>query len=405
MRILGIETSCDETAVCIVEATGKLPKPQFKVLGDALYSQVKIHAEYGGVFPALAKREHAKNLVPLFKKALSDAGLYEPTTPLNPLPGKGGETIQLDPEIEEKVKKILEREHDLYEQTKELLLTIEKPDIHLIAPTYGPGLEPALWVGINFAHALSVAWNIPLIGGNHMEGHIVSPLIHDHPSIPSLEKEGMPEVEFPALALLISGGHTELVLLNDWGDYKIIGKTRDDAVGEAFDKVARLMSLPYPGGPQISKFAHDARVAHTTPQFKLPRPMIHTDDYDFSFSGIKTSVLYTLKKIPDITDQIKKEMALEFENAVTEVLVSKTKKALEYYGAETLILGGGVVANTYIREQFKKLIEEFPDTKLLIPDIKLATDNAIMIAAASYINYLSGKQFQKELKAEGNLQL
>src|SRR4051812_5797578 len=165
MKILGIETSCDETAVCILECEGGIESPHFRVLGDALYSQVKLHAEYGGVFPSLAKREHAKNLVPLFKKALQDAGLLNL------------ESRILNNEEDVKIKKILEREHNLYEQTKELLSTIKKPDIDLISVTYGPGLEPALWVGINFAHALSVAWNIPLVGENHMEGHMVSPLL------------------------------------------------------------------------------------------------------------------------------------------------------------------------------------------------------------------------------------
>jgi N6-L-threonylcarbamoyladenine synthase len=394
MKILGIETSCDETAVCIVEAEGGLEKPSFKVLGDALFSQVKLHAEYGGVFPSLAKREHAKNLVPLFKKALQDAGLLNL------------ESRILNNEEDVKIKKILEREYNLYEQTKELLSAIKKPDLDLISVTYGPGLEPALWVGINFAHALSVAWNIPLVGENHMEGHMVSPLLNKELGI---KNKG---IMFPALALLISGGHTELVHMKDWAEYEVIGRTRDDAVGEAFDKVARLMNLPYPGGPEIShlasqtrqaKPAHDSRMAHTTPQFKLPRPMIKTDDYDFSFSGIKTAVLYSLKKIPDVNGEVKKEMALEFENAVTEVLVAKTRKALEQYNVKTLILGGGVIANTYIRQEFQKLVEEFAEVKLLIPEIKLATDNAVMIAAAAYLNFTKGKKIQRELKAEGNL--
>jgi N6-L-threonylcarbamoyladenine synthase len=383
VKILGIETSCDETAVCIIEAQGGLEKPEFKILGNALYSQISIHAQYGGVFPMLAKREHAKNLVPLFKKVLEDAGLYH----LVPSHGLGSTP---------KLKIILEREYDLYEQTLELIQNIEKPDIDAIAVTSGPGLEPALWVGINFARALGEAWGIPVIPTNHMEGHIVSVLL----------KENGNKIDFPALALLISGGHTELVLMKNWLEYEVIGNTRDDAVGEAFDKVARLLGLPYPGGPQISKLAHDARVAHTTPRFTLPRPMIKSDDYDFSFSGIKTSVLYTLKKLPEITKEIKLETALEFENAVTEVLISKTKKALEEFNIKTLILGGGVIANTYIRQEFEKLIHEFPDTKLLIPEINLSTDNAVMIAMAGYINMSAGKkQVSTSIKAEGNLKL
>ncbi|MDQ3076621.1 MAG: tRNA (adenosine(37)-N6)-threonylcarbamoyltransferase complex transferase subunit TsaD [bacterium] len=382
MKILGIETSCDETAVCIVEAEGGIQKPTFDVLGNALYSQIKIHAEYGGVFPMIAKREHAKNLVPLFKKALEDAGLYK-ELPQN-----------IPQDVLEKLKLILSREYDLYETLIKVVNSIKKPDIDLISVTSGPGLEPALWVGIVFAQALSEVWNIPVIGANHMEGHIISPLI-----------TAGSEVVFPALALLISGGHTELVLAKGWMQYEVIGKTRDDAVGEAFDKVARLLSMPYPGGPLVSKLAHDARTAHTTPQFKLPRPMIKTDDFDFSFSGIKTAVLYTIQKIPKLTEDQKKEMALEFENAVTEVLVAKTRKALEEYEIKTLIIGGGVIANTYIREEFTKLISEFTETKLLIPETTMATDNAVMIAAAGYINHLGGKVAAKDIIAEGNLAL
>nr|MBA3550689.1 tRNA (adenosine(37)-N6)-threonylcarbamoyltransferase complex transferase subunit TsaD [Patescibacteria group bacterium] len=294
----------------------------------------------------------------------------------------------------EKIKIILGREQDLFDSLIELLNSIEKPRIDLISVTAGPGLEPALWVGITFAQALSEAWDIPLIGANHMEGHIISPLI-----------TAGSEVAFPALALLISGGHTELVLAKGWMQYEIIGKTRDDAVGEAFDKVARLLSMPYPGGPLVSKLAHDARTAHTTPQFKLPRPMIKSDDFDFSFSGIKTAVLYTIQKLPALSHDQKKEMALEFENAVTEVLVAKTRKALEENEIKTLIIGGGVIANTYIREEFTKLISEFTQTKLLIPEMNMATDNAVMIAAAGYINHLGGKVAAKDIIADGNLAL
>jgi N6-L-threonylcarbamoyladenine synthase len=387
MIILGIETSCDETAVCLMEANGDISDPAFRVLGNALYSQVKIHAEYGGVFPAVAKREHAKNLVPLFKKALEDAGM---------LAGKEPNEADLSDELKATIQKRLEREPGLADALLGLAALMEKPAIDIISVTAGPGLEPALWVGINFALALGELWNIPVIPANHMEGHILSPLFHSNISNP---------VAFPALALLISGGHTELVLIKGWTEYEVIGQTRDDAVGEAFDKVARLLSLPYPGGPQISKLAAGARIAHTTPRFNLPRPMLKSGDYDFSFSGIKTSVLYALKKLPAIEDAEKKEMALEFEDAVTEVLVAKTRTALESYEIKTLILGGGVIANTFIREAFKKLAQEFHGMRLLIPDLDLSTDNAVMIAIAGYFDVLSGKKPQTEIKAEGNMQL
>jgi N6-L-threonylcarbamoyladenine synthase len=387
MKILGIETSCDETAVCMLEANGGLTKAHFSVLGDALYSQAKTHAEYGGVFPQLAKREHARNLPLLLKKALEQAKLSKK------------QSKPLSKELDEKLIEILNREIGLFETTKEILESIEKPDIDAIAVTQGPGLEPALWVGINFARALGLAWNIPVIPTNHMEGHIVSPLLKEATNI-----------EFPALALLISGGHTELVLINNWHEYKVIGKTRDDAVGEAFDKVARLLHLPYPGGPQISLLAEQARKEKLPREFKLPRPMLRTKDYDFSFSGIKTAVLYTLKDInqdmddmPESLDRIRKDLAREFENAVTEVLVEKTRKALDEYNIKTLILGGGVIANTHIRAAFEILVKDYSETKLLIPNIKDSTDNAVMIAAAGYLHILAGKKGVDMIKAEGNL--
>jgi len=402
MKILGIETSCDETAVCIVEAQGDVENVSFNVLGDALYSQTKIHSKYGGVFPSLAKREHAKNLVPLLRKVLSevrgedltDLGPSERVVvPLGLDPSKVGERGKDLPLAA--LREILNREPGLFEALKELLNEIEKPDIDAIAVTMGPGLEPALWVGINFAKALHTAWSIPVIPINHMEGHILSPL---------LSKDAQ-KVHFPALALLISGGHTELVLMKDWLEYEIIGQTRDDAVGEAFDKVARLLGLPYPGGPEISKLAAEARKEKIKSEIKLPRPMINTPDFDFSFSGIKTAVLYSLKKLSEITPEVKKRYALEFENAVTEVLVEKTRKALEKYQAKTLILGGGVIANTHIRNEFKKLTENFPEINLLIPELKLSTDNAVMIAIAGYLNHIIGKKPNENIVAEGNLKL
>ncbi len=382
MKVLGIETSCDETAICVLEAEGDINNPQFKILGNALFSQVKIHEQYGGVFPMVAKREHAKNIMPLTKHALGNAKLLTA--------GK----LELSAEKLEKIKAILEREQDLYPVFEEFILNTVKPDIELITVTSGPGLEPALWVGISFARALGLAWDIPVLPTNHMEGHVLSPLLH------SQEK-----IEFPALALLISGGHTELVLIKNWLEYEVIGRTRDDAVGEAFDKVARLLSLPYPGGPEISRLAADARAEKVTSSIILPRPMLKSPDLDFSFSGIKTAVLYALKKIPDVSENIKKEIALEFENAVTEVLIAKTKKALELYNAKTLILGGGVIANAYIRQEFKKLSADYGELKLLIPEIAMSTDNAVMIAIAGYLNYVTKHAIPETIKAQGNLSL
>lgn len=345
MKILGIETSCDETALSIVECSGDLANPKFEVIDWALDSQASLHAEYGGVFPTLAKREHTKNLPILLDKILENKNLK---------------------------------------------------DIEAIAVTQGPGLEPALWTGIVFAKELGEKWNIPVIPTNHMEGHIISPLIHNKNKI-----------EFPALALLISGGHTQLVKVNSWGSYEILGETVDDAVGEAFDKVARILGLPYPGGPEISRKANKSREHRNESSFNFPRPMMHTKDFNFSFSGLKTAVLYTVKKIPHLTENIIEEVAHGFEDAVTEVLTKKTIKAIEEIGANTLIIGGGVVSNTHIRETFEKICKE-KHIELLLSDKTVATDNAIMIAAAGYISYLKNpKSYDKknDFKAEGNLKL
>ena len=253
MKILAIETSCDETAIAIIEGTGDEKSTEFKVLGNALLSQVDIHKEYGGVFPALAKREHAKNLVPILESALEEAQMLR-------------EDLQVIPdEARSNLSKILEREPGLEEQFFNFILECEPPAIDAIAVTSGPGLEPALWVGINFARALSVVWHKPIVSVNHMEGHILS-------ALSSYQGEALiiKGVAMPVLGLLISGGHTELVLMKEWLTYELLGQTRDDAVGEAFDKVARMLKLPYPGGPQISKLAEEARMGNEENPYSAP---------------------------------------------------------------------------------------------------------------------------------------
>jgi len=403
MKILSIETSCDETAVAVVECSGGFKDPGFKILGNSLLSQIELHKKYGGVFPNLARREHSKNLVPLLENTLRQSNLY--------LEAKLPSEIN-DKKIKE-IEKVLERESELFENLKILLPKIKTPEIDAIAVTQGPGLEPALWVGLNFAKALSVLWNKPLIPTNHMEGHIYSVLINrentnhkpQNTNKTQNPKDKTQKIIFPAIALLISGGHTELVLIKNWLNYKIIGQTRDDAVGEAFDKVARMIGLPYPGGPEISKLAEKTRNKKYENKWNLPRPMINTDDFDFSFSGLKTSVLYKIKKLPELTDEIKKEIAREFEDAVVDVLISKTKKALEKYNAKTLIVGGGVIANKQIRQEFTKLAEK-QNIKLMLPENSLSTDNAIMIGIAGYFNFLKNKAPNiKKLRANGNLRL
>src|SRR3989344_3139284 len=279
MKILSIETSCDDTAITIMEAKGGIQDASFKILANISNSQIKIHTEYGGVYPMVAKREHIKNLPILLKQALKKAKL-----------GK------------------------------------KKKPVDVVAVTYGPGLEPALWTGIVFAKELAKKWGVPLIPVNHMEGHILSPFGK------SKGKFTIPKIDFPILSLLVSGGHTELIFSKNWMQYKIIGETLDDAAGEAFDKVARMMNLPYPGGPEISKLAEEVRVkekqslqndslgvlsqsprkfstenflcpspsllprvpetTHLRESIKLPRPMIYSKNFDFSFSGLKTAVFY-----------------------------------------------------------------------------------------------------------------
>src|SRR3989344_4247172 len=249
MRILAIETSCDETAIAIVEATGDVKNASFTVLGNARLSQVAVHQQYGGVYPNLAKREHAKNLVPILEAALEEAEMLRE------------DTQALSHETHDAITKLLEREPGLEEQFLEFVRETEPPSIDAIAVTAGPGLEPALWVGINFAKALALAWSKPLVAVNHMEGHILAGLASERSDL-NASSEGLTleikNVGMPVLALLISGGHTELVLMKEWPacadriSYELIGQTRDDAVGEAFDKVARMLGLPYPGGPELS---------------------------------------------------------------------------------------------------------------------------------------------------------
>ena len=382
MIILGIETSCDETALSLIEATGGIDAPKFRLIGSSLFSQAHLHAEFGGVFPNLARREHQKNLLPLFQKLLAESG-YEKK-----------ESFPFDAE---NMERILEREPELLKAFSGYLPTISRPAIDAIAVTSGPGLEPALWVGISFAQALGKHWNMPVIATNHMEGHIVSPIL-----------ASTEPVEFPALALLISGGHTELIEVRSWREMRMLGATRDDAVGEAFDKAARILGLPYPGGPEISRLAERKRARGGKSEFKLPRPMISSSDYDFSFAGLKTAVLYAVRdaeKTAPLTEDQKEELACEFEDAATEVLTAKTRKALEETCAKSLIIGGGVISNTHIRQAFSEMVgTEFPETKLLIPSKDLATDNAVMIAMAAYIDIESGAA-RKKLAAEGNLKV
>ena len=347
MRILAIETSCDETAICLLEATKTPTGVEFCVINNITHTQLE-HVKFGGVFPAIAKREHLINLPIILDQIMKDQ---------------------------------------------------KKPD--MVCVTHGPGLEPALWCGITFAKELGEKWSIPVIPVNHMEEHILSVLVPNIQNKFSFNNT----IQFPALALLISGGHTEIILVNDIGDYKIIGKTRDDAVGEAFDKVARMMHLSYPGGPEISKLASQFTGKKT---LEFPRPMLHTKDYDFSFSGLKTAVLYHIQSLGEnISEENKQEIAHEFQNAVADVLIKKITRAIDEFGAQALIIGGGVAANTFIIKSFReKLAGDFSDVILHTPIQGLTGDNALMIALAGYFKIQKNPDANYgDIKAVGNLEL
>lgn len=391
MRILAIETSCDETAASIIEASGTIDSPSFAVLGQMVHSQIEAHRPYGGVFPNLAKREHALNIVPVLASVFDQAKTY------------GNEPVQLDDQTKDAVVLLLHREEGLNETFLAFIENNPKPAIDAICVTSGPGLEPALWVGIKTAQALAVAWNIPVYPVNHMEGHVVSVLVDATKE--NLESIDVSNIQFPILSLLISGGHTELVSSTSFTQYEKIGQTLDDAVGEAFDKVARIIGLPYPGGPEIGKLAHQFRKESVKPSFEFPRPMLRSGDLNFSFSGLKTAVLYHAKKVT-LDEHTIKEIACAFENAVADVLVQKTKTALIQTNAKTLIVAGGVAANTYIKEQLQIMLDQdFPDVALLLPRKELATDNSVMIAIAGYIEILKNPIAPQDITANGNWSL
>lgn len=346
MNILAIETSCDETAVAILEAS----PGSFTVLGESLYSQAAKHARFGGVYPNLAKREHQENLPRIFEEAYHHAGT---------------------------------------------------PTLDMVVVTAGPGLEPALWQGIEFAQKIAREHQVPVYGVDHMEGHIVSGLVEKNEQTYVLKK-----VEFPVLALLISGGHTELVLMRDWFQYELIGRTRDDAIGEAYDKVARIMGLPYPGGPEIDRAARASRDRGTQNPHTLPRPMLHEPSCDFSFSGLKTAVLYKVRDHGTLSQEDREQIAEAFEDAVRDVVVAKVRRALKETDAKTLAVGGGVSANNYIRSGLQALVDaEFPDSTLHYPDRSLNGDNAIMIGIAAALRHEHGMIEEKPLLANGSQHL
>lgn len=399
MKLLSIETSCDETAITILSFEKEQKEEvEFEVLSNHVLSQINIHREFGGVFPMLAKREHAKNIVRIFEECLKEAGLYvEKENQIH---------IPLETEKTERIRTLLEREPEMFSEIIKLTIKIEKPNLEALCVTAGPGLAPALWVGINFAKALSIFWDLPIYPINHMEGHIVSGLI----TLVEENKFKLKNIKSPSLALLISGGHTEIDLIEDFTNskYKKLGQTVDDAVGEAFDKVARSLNLPYPGGPEISKLADKARESglKMIPEFKLPRPMIGSHDLNFSFSGLKTAVIHTIAKMKakNINEEdIKNLISLDFENAVTEILIKKIRDAIAKTNSDTLLIGGGVIANNFIRKNFSEFaIKE--NINLYIPEKSLTGDNAFMIGAVGMLQVLRDKKDThiSDIKAESN---
>ncbi|NTV22551.1 MAG: tRNA (adenosine(37)-N6)-threonylcarbamoyltransferase complex transferase subunit TsaD [Candidatus Yonathbacteria bacterium] len=390
MLILSIETSCDETAIAILETEGGIGEASFIIRANVVHSQIDLHAPYGGVFPTLAKREHARNLVPVLLQALSEAHIDTDSISASTLP----------PERILSIRELFSHEPELAD-TFLAHVPLMSPAIDAIAVTHGPGLEPALWVGVNFARALAELWEKPLIPVNHMEGHIFSAFVQgDEFTI------GADTIDLPLLALLVSGGHTELRLMREMFSYELVGQTRDDAAGEAFDKVARVLGLPYPGGPEISRLAAEAP-APTEDDIVFPRPMISSGDYDFSFSGIKTSVLYAAKKIPNMNDATKRVFAHAFQDAVVDVLVKKTLDATREYGARTIVMGGGVAANDTLRKRLADAVaRELPDVAVRLSDRAATTDNAVMIGVAGTFRYMRGDTARPDdVRAWGNLEL
>jgi len=404
MKILAIETSCDETSIAVLNVK---EDGSFNLLSNLVSSQVKIHAPFGGVVPMLAKREHQKNLVPILIQSLAEADLLQIQ---NANIKNQNDKLKIQNTKYKILNTILDREPELLKKLLPFLKKYAKPDIDLIAVTNGPGLEPTLWVGVNFAKALAAIWNLPVMPVNHVEAHIAANWLEPiggisnfqfpiSKQIPNSKIQNITNHQplitnhFPALALIVSGGHTQLVLMRDFGQYKILGETRDDAAGEAFDKLAKMLNLGYPGGPIVAKLATKFRASGSRLQVKLPRPMLTSPDYDFSFSGLKTAALYFVKTLDKKTlKKLTPAICAEFQQAAIDVLVSKTIRAAKEYNVKTIMLGGGVAANKELRSQLQSAIQkEIPNTLYSIPNTIYCGDNAAMIALTAYIKIQNEK--------------
>lgn len=336
INILAIETSCDETAAAILTGSLTSKQPSFEFLSSVVKSQIAVHQKTGGVVPEVAAREHMAAIAPVVQTALTRAKLK-----LN--------------------------------------------NLDYIAVTSGPGLIVSLIVGTEFAKGLSAGGNIPLLPTNHMAGHLYSAFADGKPA------------KFPALSIIVSGGHTMFLLMKDYKNYKVIGQTVDDAAGEAFDKVARLLKLPYPGGPEISKLAQLGKT-----DLAFPRPMLHEPNFNFSFAGLKTAVLYYIDKLKKpLAKQIKADIAMSFENAVVDVITQKALRAAQKYNCQTITLAGGVAANRALRESLAQMCQEH-NLDFKVPNLELCGDNAQMIALAAYFNLRSGQKPQAPAKVSAN---
>jgi len=376
MKILAIETSCDETSVAVINEENFC----IDILSNIVFSQIRTHQKWGGVVPNLAKREHQRNLVPVLEAALKKARL------INKNKTEGISKFQ-----EAEIEKILERDPELLKHATKFLSTYKKPKVDAIAVTVGPGLEPALWVGVNLARVLGYFWNIRIITVNHVEAHIAANWLS------SKKSKGIS----PAICLVVSGGHTQLILMKNFGEYKILGETRDDAAGECFDKTAKILGLGYPGGPIVAEYAKQAAGKE---KIELPRPMIYTKDYDFSFSGLKTAVLYKHQKTKVKNKEYLQEMCKEVQQAIIDVLIYKTIKAAKNFKAKSIILGGGVVANYELRKQLaEKIKKEIPHIAYIVPEIKYCTDNAAMIGLVAAFH--PKKVSWKNVDVDANLKI
>ena len=343
MIILGIETSCDETGVGIIEKKGD----KLNLLSNVVASSLALHSQNGGIIPELAAREQVKFMIPVLQQALDDAFSFK-----------------------------------LFESTKSI------PPLDAIAVTYGPGLIGSLLVGVETAKTLSFLWRKPLVPVNHMHGHISANFIGKIASLSKHASNKSEQILFPALILVVSGGHTDLLLMRNYGNFEVIGGTRDDAAGEAFDKIARLLGLPYPGGPSISQAASNGNEKF----IHFPRPLIHEDNFDFSFSGLKTAVYREVEKyqqdVNNLSPQLINDLSASTQAAIVDVLVKKTLKAANIYKVESILLSGGVAANNLLRQTFlEQTTEQLPKTKVFAPSKIFCTDNGAMIAAAGALDY------------------